>query len=177
MTSRERRTREDELFGAAVRRHRLERGLSQERLAEAAGLSQRYLSVLERGEIALARVEGSTARLTRFRLGPRRVRHRRHIRKYTEGELPPDRSFYFRGSDGRLNLRAANLVRFRELAEGVDEATWAHHAGRGDVSAWIRDEIKDPELADEIAVLERTAASAAESRARVLDILRRRYAV
>jgi hypothetical protein len=133
--------------------------------------------VLERGEIALARVEGSTARLTRFRLGPRRVRHRRHIRKYTEGELPADRSFYFRGSDGRLNLRAANLVRFRELAEGVDEATWAHHAGRGDVSAWIRDEIKDPELADEIAVLERTAASAAESRARVLDILRRRYAV
>ena len=50
MTSREKRTREDELFGAVVRRHRLERGLSQERLAEAAGLSQRYLSVLERGE-------------------------------------------------------------------------------------------------------------------------------
>ena len=50
MTSREKRTREDELFGAVVRRHRHERGLSQERLAEAAGLSQRYLSVLERGE-------------------------------------------------------------------------------------------------------------------------------
>jgi transcriptional regulator with XRE-family HTH domain len=50
VTSREKRTREDELFGAVVRRHRLERGLSQERLAEAAGLSQRYLSVLERGE-------------------------------------------------------------------------------------------------------------------------------
>jgi len=50
VTSREKRTREDELFGAVVRRHRHERGLSQERLAEAAGLSQRYLSVLERGE-------------------------------------------------------------------------------------------------------------------------------
>ena len=50
MTSREKRTREDELFGAAVRRHRLERGLTQEDLAEVAGLSQRYVSVLERGE-------------------------------------------------------------------------------------------------------------------------------
>lgn len=50
MTSRESRTREDELFGAAIRRHRLARGLSQDRLAETAGLSQRYLSMLERGE-------------------------------------------------------------------------------------------------------------------------------
>jgi hydroxymethylpyrimidine pyrophosphatase-like HAD family hydrolase len=132
---------------------------------------------LERGEIALARVEGNTARLTRLRLGPRRVRHRRHIRKYTEGELPPERSFYFRGPDGRLNLRAANLVRFRELAEGIDETTWAYHAGRGDISAWMRDEIKDAELADEIAAHERTAANPAESRTRVLEVLRRRYAV
>jgi hypothetical protein len=105
------------------------------------------------------------------------VGHRRHLRKYTEGELPPQRSFYFRGPDGRLNLRAANLVRFRELAEGIDEATWAYHAGRGDISSWIRDEIKDPELADEVAVLERTAASTVESRAGVLAVLRRRYAV
>jgi len=50
VTSREKRTREEELFGAAVRRLRLERGLTQEDLAEAAGLSQRYVSVLERGE-------------------------------------------------------------------------------------------------------------------------------
>jgi XRE family transcriptional regulator, regulator of sulfur utilization len=50
VTRREERTPEAELFGAAVRRLRLERGLSQERLAEGAGVSQRYLSVLERGE-------------------------------------------------------------------------------------------------------------------------------
>jgi transcriptional regulator with XRE-family HTH domain len=50
MTSREERTREDELFGAAIRRHRQAQGLSQGRLGELAGLSQRYLSMLERGE-------------------------------------------------------------------------------------------------------------------------------
>ena len=50
MTSREKRTPEDERFGAAVRRRRIELGLTQEDLAQAAGLSQRYISVLERGE-------------------------------------------------------------------------------------------------------------------------------
>jgi hydroxymethylpyrimidine pyrophosphatase-like HAD family hydrolase len=132
---------------------------------------------LERGEAALARLEGGTVRAARFKLAPRRVQQRRHARKYTEGELPPERSFYFRGPQGRLNLRASNLVRFRELAEGVDEATWAYHARRGDVSAWIRANIKDPELAEEIAVLEKAVPGGAESRARVLEALRRRYAV
>jgi len=132
---------------------------------------------LGQGEIALARIEGHIARPLRFRLGERRAHHRRHRRKYTEGELPPERSFYFRGPQARLNLRAVNLVRFRELAEGVDEETWAYHAARGDVAAWIRHEIKDPELADEITVLEATASGPAESRARALDALRRRYAV
>ena len=113
----------------------------------------------------------------RFHVSQRRAEHRRHIRKYTEGELPPDRSFYFRGPEAALNLRAANLLRFCELAEGVDEATWAHHLRHGDYSAWIRDMIKDPDLAEEIGGIEREALSPAESRSRVLEALRRRYAV
>jgi hydroxymethylpyrimidine pyrophosphatase-like HAD family hydrolase/energy-coupling factor transporter ATP-binding protein EcfA2 len=131
---------------------------------------------LERGEAALAWLDDAP-RATRFRVARRRVQHRRHVRKYTEGELPPDRSFFFRGPAGALNLRAANLTRFVELAEGVDEATWAHHLGRGDYSAWMREMIKDPELATEIATLERAAAAPAESRRRVLDAIRARYAV
>jgi transcriptional regulator with XRE-family HTH domain len=50
VTRREDRRPEAELFGAAVRRVREQRGISQNRLCEAAGLSQRYLSALERGE-------------------------------------------------------------------------------------------------------------------------------
>jgi len=45
---------------------------------------------------------------------------RRHTRKYAEGELDEDRSFYFRGPEGRLNLRAQNLALFLQIAEGVD---------------------------------------------------------
>jgi hydroxymethylpyrimidine pyrophosphatase-like HAD family hydrolase len=131
---------------------------------------------LERGEAAIAWRDPHRP-ATRFRVRKRRVEHRRHVRKYTEGELPPDRSFYFRGPEATLNLRAANLIRFVELAEGVDEATWAHHLRRGEYSAWMRDMIKDPELADEIRALERDGAPPTESRRIVLDAIRRRYAV
>jgi hydroxymethylpyrimidine pyrophosphatase-like HAD family hydrolase len=87
-------------------------------------------AALDRGEAALAWLEPAP-RAVRFRVSRRRSQHRRHLRKYTEGELPPDRSFFFRGPTASLNLRAANLVRFVELAEGVDEATWAFHLERG----------------------------------------------
>jgi HAD superfamily hydrolase (TIGR01484 family) len=131
---------------------------------------------LERGEAAIAWLDGDT-RVARFRPGKRRVPHRRHVRKYTEGELPPDRSFFFRGPTGSLNLRAANLARFVELAEGVDELTWQHHFEQGDYAKWLRDMIKDPELAGEIANLEKAGLSAAESRRQVLERVRQRYAV
>jgi HAD superfamily hydrolase (TIGR01484 family) len=131
---------------------------------------------LDRGEAAIAWLE-PTARTLRFRVGKRRIQHRRHVRKYTEGELPPERSFFFRGPAGALNLRAANLVRFAELAEGVDEATWAHHLAGREYSVWVRQMIKDPELADEIASIETAGVPSGESRRRVLERVRARYAV
>ncbi|HEU5195290.1 MAG TPA: HAD family hydrolase [Methylomirabilota bacterium] len=131
---------------------------------------------LDRGEAAIAWLRGDP-RVARFRAGKRRVSHRRHIRKYTEGELPPDRSFFFRGPTGALNLRAANLTRFVELAEGVDEATWQHHFQQGDYSVWLRDMIKDPDLAAEVATLERSGLAAEESRPQVLERVRQKYAV
>jgi len=133
---------------------------------------------LEQGEAVFAWLGTPESRATRFRPSRRRVAHRRHVRKYAEGELPPDRSFYFRGPRGELNLRAANLLRFCELAEGVDEATWTHHLLRGEYSGWLREMIKDPELAEEIAALERSGdLPPAASRRLALEAVRRRYAV
>ena len=131
---------------------------------------------LAEGEVAIAWL-GPEARAQRFRVAKRRVQHRRHVRKYTEGELPPDRSFYFRGPAGALNLRAANLVRFVELAEGVDEPTWAWHLGQHDYSTWARQQIKDDELAGALAAVETADLPPAESRRRALDEIRARYAV
>jgi len=46
-------------FGDAVRRLRLERGISQERLAELAGINRTYMGDVERGErnIALINID------------------------------------------------------------------------------------------------------------------------
>jgi hydroxymethylpyrimidine pyrophosphatase-like HAD family hydrolase len=101
---------------------------------------------------------------------------RRHRRKYAEGELGEDRSFYFRGPDGRLNLRAQNLEVFIQMADGVDDETWTYHLRQKDVSRWFRDAIKDEALADETAAIEEEQGlPAGESRARVRDVIRRRY--
>jgi hydroxymethylpyrimidine pyrophosphatase-like HAD family hydrolase len=131
---------------------------------------------LAQGEAAIAWL-GAESRAQRFRVGKRRVQHRRHVRKYTEGELPPDRSFYFRGPVGALNLRAANLVRFVALAEGVDEPTWAWHLRQHDYSTWARHQIKDDDLAGALAAVETADLPPAESRRRALDEIRARYTV
>lgn len=80
-----------------------------------------------------------------------RVRHRR---KYAEGELAPERSFYFRGPEGKLNLRAHNLISFMTIMSGVDDDTWRFHLRNGDYSSWFRKEIKDEELSSQVKEIE-----------------------
>lgn len=102
----------------------------------------------------------------------------RHRRKYAEGELPPDRSFFFRGRDNQLNLRAHNLILFMQLAEGVDEETWLHHLRQGDYSKWMAEGIKNPHLADAVRRIEREPSISAErSRQMIRSAIEERYTV
>ena len=98
---------------------------------------------------------------------PGRTEHHRHSRKYAEGELDEERSFYFRGPGGRLNLRAQNLAMFLQMASGVDDETWNHHLKRHDYSSWIARQIKDEALAEQVREIEDAGAPAADSKARV----------
>jgi len=103
-------------------------------------------------------------------------KQQRHIRKYAEGELGEDRSFYFRGPDRALNLRAHNLSTFLQLAAGVDDGTWLHHLRGGAYSRWFREAIKDQDLAAEAAGIEADGSlSAADSRARIKELVEQRY--
>ena len=107
---------------------------------------------------------------------PPRMERKRHHRKYAEGELSPELSFFFRGADGRLKLRAQNLQIFMQLAEGVDDDTWLFHLRKHDYSAWFREAIKDEGLAEAAESVERDGAlPAEESRARLVALIQERY--
>ena len=111
-----------------------------------------------------------------FRMARTRAVHQRHVRKYAEGELTQDRSFFFRGPEKKLNLRAPNLKTFEQLALGVDDATWTHHLRQGDYSRWFREQIKDEELAREAERVESDGSvPLAEGRQRILDAIDERY--
>jgi hydroxymethylpyrimidine pyrophosphatase-like HAD family hydrolase len=111
-----------------------------------------------------------------IRVTPPESARRRHRRKYAQGKLDRDQSFYFRGPDGKLNLRAQNLALFAQMAEGVDDGTWLHHLRRGDYSQWFRTAIKDEELAQAAADVEAARdLSAAETRARIRSAIEDRY--
>ncbi len=111
-----------------------------------------------------------------FRSIPPRTECQRHLRKYAEGELGPDKSFYFRGCNDKLNLRAQNLMLFMQLADGIDDDTWTYHLWRGDYSRWFREAIKDPVLADEVKDIEgRKDVSPQESRALIRERIEQRY--
>ena len=130
---------------------------------------------LEQGHAVLwARHEAASP--VQFRTMPPRVERQRHIRKYMEGELGKETSFYFRGPEEKLNLRAQNLMVFLQLAEGVDDATWLHHLHQGDYAHWFRTVIKDTDLAEEtIEIGKRQDLSASESRILIKTAIEKRY--
>jgi hydroxymethylpyrimidine pyrophosphatase-like HAD family hydrolase len=127
------------------------------------------------GEV-VAWFRGGGDRAEIVRVAPARGDRRRHRRKYAEGDVGRESSFFFRGPDGRLNLRAQNLVFFMQVAEGVDDETWLHHLHQHDYSRWFSDAIKDDGLAREVERIERMdGLSAAESRDRVKAAIEERY--
>jgi|HigsolmetaAR203D_1030402.scaffolds.fasta_scaffold00570_12 hypothetical protein len=132
------------------------------------------LPALESGEMLLwdrHRTEGPR----HCRVIPPTGERRRHVRKYAAGDLG-DHSFHFRGPGDRLNLRVQNLNLFVQIAEGIDDETWAHHLRAGDYSRWFREAIKDDGLAEEAAGIEADRElTPADSRQRIREAIERRY--
>jgi hydroxymethylpyrimidine pyrophosphatase-like HAD family hydrolase len=110
----------------------------------------------------------------RVRVEPGSAERRRHRRKYAYGDIH-DKSFYFRGPEGKLNLRAQNLALFVQIAEGVDDQTWMHHLRQGDYSRWVRESIKDEKLAEEIRRVEVQDVPTDRSRAQIKEAIEQKY--
>jgi hydroxymethylpyrimidine pyrophosphatase-like HAD family hydrolase/GTPase SAR1 family protein len=129
---------------------------------------------LKQGELLLWRRDTDEPP-TVVQVHPCQMERQRHSRKYAVGELPPDRSFYFRGPDGKMNLRAQNLMLFLQLADGVDDETWDFHLKEGDYSHWFQDCIKDDNLAAVAKRIEGLQATPQESRSLIRAAVEQDY--
>lgn len=102
--------------------------------------------------------------------------HKRHTRKYAEGDLDAEFSFYFKGPKNALNLRAQNLMIFLQMAEGIDDETWMHHLKNKDYSEWFKVHIKDDKLANAAAQIESDSSlSPKKSREAISNLVRELY--
>jgi hydroxymethylpyrimidine pyrophosphatase-like HAD family hydrolase len=142
-------------------------------LATGRSAPQTVGAVLGAGQVHLLPPNGDIEVITTTRP---KERQKRHARKYAEGELAEGRSFYFRGPEKALNLRAHNLRTFLQMAAGVDDRTWLHHLRGGEYSRWFRDAIKDEDLAAEAGAVESDRTlSPKDSRACIKQMIERRY--
>jgi hypothetical protein len=106
---------------------------------------------------------------------PGRAERIRHRRKYAEGDLR-FHSFYFRGPEGKTNLKAHNLAMFSHLAQGIDDETWLFHLHRGDYSRWLRHSVRDAQLAEEAERIEqRSDLTPTQTRDLIGGLVRARY--
>jgi hypothetical protein len=114
--------------------------------------------------------------IERMQSVPGKAERKRHRRKYAQGELEQERVFYFRGNEGKLNLRANNLNTFLQLAAGVDDDTWRYHLERGDYSNWLSSSIKDEDLSEVVKRIEdNRGLSPAQSREEIAKAIEERY--
>lgn len=132
------------------------------------------IAALETGEALLWDHRGGRE-VRRLRIDPPRTQRLRHKRKYAQGDLGPELSFYFQGPEQKLNLRANNLSAFLQIADGIDDVTWDFHLRRGDYSKWFLTCIKDPQLAEAARRVEREPADPPDSRARIRAEVEARY--
>lgn len=98
----------------------------------------------------------------------------RHKKKYATGDMDYN-SFYFRGPEGKMNLKAYNLMIFTQMAQGVDDETWLFHLRRKDYSNWIRYAVHDEELASLVETIEEKDIAPAASRRAIVQLILQRY--
>ncbi len=103
-------------------------------------------------------------------------RGQRHRHSLLEGDMDEHLQFVFRGPECKLQLKASNLRRYIELAEGLDDDTWLFHLRRNDYSKWFKDVIKDDELAHHTEHIEQNDNhDAKSSREKIIQLIKERF--
>lgn len=127
---------------------------------------------LQKGEVVVWKKDIDTPFMVRNAIPNQLLQ--RHKRKYATGDMGPD-SFYFKGPEGKLNLKAQNLITFVQMAEGVDDETWLYHLNKKDYSRWFREFVNDEELALRTEKIEEQQPDAQTSRKAICQLIHERY--
>lgn len=90
-----------------------------------------------------------------FAIGKRETPHMRHWHKYSEGQLRPDRRFYFRRDwDTLTGVTAGSAGELQQALQACEDQVILHHCRHGDFSRWIAEVLGDPPLASAVAATE-----------------------
>ena len=146
-------------------------------MAEFASLNHLELSipeniVLQKGEALVWQKDQNKILPLRCSM-PSQLLHR-HKRKYATGDMGFD-SFYFKGPQNKLNLKANNLITFVQMGTGVDDDTWQYHLLQKDFSKWFRGSVKDGDLAIRTEKIEEQEKNADVSRKAIFHLIHERY--
>ena len=113
------------------------------------------LGELPAGEFVLLEADAADRPTARtFVAAPRATAHVRHLSKYADAVVAPDRRFFFRDDGGSTWGAAESLQAFRRLIGGIDEEVLRQHLGRGDFSRWVSHVFGDEELARQLGKTE-----------------------
>jgi HAD superfamily hydrolase (TIGR01484 family) len=143
--------------------------------AEATGfniIQNKHPIILQKGEMLVWREGENSPVLVRSAMPSQLLQ--RHKRKYATGDMDVN-SFYFKGPENKLNLKAQNLITFIQLAEGVDDETWLFHLRRKDYSTWFRKNVNDDELARKAEKIEEDEQDPSSSRKAIIQLINERY--
>jgi hypothetical protein len=70
--------------------------------------------------------------------------------------VPSENCFYFCTAEGvYTNISAISLEDFADKLDSIDESSILFHYPRGDFQAWIKETVKDRELADRMCFIQR----------------------
>jgi len=73
-----------------------------------------------------------------FSIGQRETSHMRHWHKYSGGQLPRDRRFYFRRDwDTLTGATAGSTGELHRELQAREDAVILHHCRHGDFSRWV----------------------------------------
>jgi hydroxymethylpyrimidine pyrophosphatase-like HAD family hydrolase len=89
-----------------------------------------------------------------FRVGSRVTEHRRHMRKYLQVSLPPNRAFHFRDRDDRVVAVATNITDLQKILHDCSDGVLQHHARGRDLSKWVDGVFGDEDLSMALAAIE-----------------------